>query len=150
MEEDASTVEVAVVRKFPVPEDLTDERLADLITHCLLEEGASGKWQVAVAFMDDSEIRFLHAQFMNNPVSTDILTFPYDDPDMSGGDIAICVPVAADQAGEFGKSLSDELAFLILHGVLHLAGYEDGTDDDRAAMLAKQEAILDSWKAASR
>jgi rRNA maturation RNase YbeY len=144
------SVEVAVVRKYPVPAELTDERIADLITHCLIEEAATGNWQVAAAFMDDSEMRFLHAQFMNDPESTDILTFPYDDPDTSGGDIAICVPVAAEQAMDNGTSLADELAFLLLHGVLHLVGYDDQSDDDRSVMLARQQAILESWFSASR
>lgn len=150
MAEQTSTLEVAVIRKAPTPVDLTDSRLVDLVGHCLSEERADGTWQIAIAFVDSVEIRMLHGQFMGDPTPTDILTFPYVDPEISGGDIAICIAVANQQAPEHGKSLSDELAFLVLHGILHLTGHNDGTDVDRATMLARQDEILKSWSIANR
>ena len=115
-----------------------------------MEEGASGPWQVAIAFVDEGEIGLLHDQFLGDPSPTDIITFPYEDPDFSGGDIAICVPVAAGNAHEQGNSLSKELGFLVLHGLLHLLDYDDTDDDDRAAMLARQQVILDKWLGLNR
>jgi len=143
-------VEVIVIRKTPVPDVVTEDRITDLVNFCLVEEGASGPWQVAIAFVDEGEIGLLHDQFLGDPSPTDIITFPYEDPDFSGGDIAICVPVAAGNAREQGNSLSKELGFLVLHGLLHLLDYDDTVDDDRAAMLARQQVILDKWLGLNR
>jgi probable rRNA maturation factor len=142
--------EVIVIRKTPVPDAVTEERITDLVEFCLSEEKASGPWQVAIAFVDDGEISLLHERFMGDPSPTDIITFPYDDADFSGGDIAICVPVAAANAHERGSPLSTELAFLVLHGILHLLDYDDSADAERTAMLERQQIILDTWIALNR
>jgi probable rRNA maturation factor len=142
--------EVIVIRKTPVPDSVTEERVADLVNFCLAEECASGSWQVAIAFVDEQEISILHEQFMGDPSPTDIITFPYDDPDFSGGDIAICVTVAADNAHEQENSLGKELGFLVLHGMLHLLDYDDTSDTERSAMLKRQQIILDKWIALNR
>src|SRR5688572_22423962 len=147
---DPGSVEVAVIRKVPTPANLTDERIVDLVSHALTEEQASGNWQVAIAFVDSMEMRMLHQQFMNDPSPTDILTFAYDEPGAFGGDIAICVGVAEAQRVEFGKTLEEELSFLILHGILHLTGHDDATVADRAVMLARQDSLLNSWGKISR
>lgn len=148
--QEPGSVEVAVIRKVPTPSGLTDDRIADLVSHALVEEQVAGAWQVAVAFVDSMEMRMLHEQFMNDPSPTDILTFAYDDPGVSGGDIAICVGVAEAQRVEYGKTLEDELSFLILHGILHLVGWDDASDGKRAAMLARQDELLGTWNSISR
>ena len=145
MSELSGSVEVAVIRKTPTPVQVTDERLADLVSHALIEEQVSGDWQVAIAFVDSMEMRMLHQQFMNDPSATDILTFAYDEPGVSGGDIAICVGVAEAQREEYGKTLEEELYFLALHGILHLVGHVDTSEAERAAMLARQEELLEPW-----
>ena len=150
MADSSAAAEVTVIRKTPVPDAVSEERIADLVNFCLAEELASGPWQVVIAFVDEQEISLLHDQFMGDPSPTDIITFPYEDADFSGGDIAICVPVAADNAHERGISLNIELAFLILHGILHLLDYDDTTDADRASMLRRQQVILDKWIALNR
>jgi probable rRNA maturation factor len=143
-------IEVTVIDKTPVPDAITEERVTALVHHCLREENAAGEWQVAIAFVDTDEISMLHEQFMGDPAPTDILTFPYDDPEIAGGDIAICVPVASEYAGDHGSTSSAELEFLVVHGLLHLLEYDDATEDARSAMLARQQGILDSWPGASR
>ena len=77
---------------------------------------------------------------------TDVLSFPIDeDDDLDGvtrllGDVVICVPVAERQAAEQGVEPGDELVDLLVHGVLHLLGYDHETDDGE--MLARQDAIV--------
>ncbi len=140
---DDLVIEVLLDADVEIPGDITHENMARLIDSCLVAEGRDGVWQFSIAFVDEHEIVDLHQRFMNLPEPTDILTFPYEpDPLGNGGDIAICVPVAAANALEHGKSLSWELCFLVLHGVLHVLGWDDQTDADRAAMLARQEQIL--------
>jgi probable rRNA maturation factor len=83
-----------------------------------------------IAFVSDKRIRELNRQFRGIDRPTDVLSFPTDGPDESNlGDIAISVETAAAQAKENGLSFEDEIAQLILHGLLHLSGYDHETDN---------------------
>src|SRR6185295_2985082 len=78
-----------------------------------------------IAFVSDKRIRELNRQFRGIDRATDVLSFPADGPDEANlGDIAISVETAAAQAKENGLSFDDEIAQLILHGLLHLSGYD--------------------------
>ena len=89
--------------------------------------GNSGS-SATIAFVSDSNIRKLNQQFRGVDKATDVLSFPADEPD-NLGDIAISVETAAKQAKENGLSFDDEIAQLILHGLLHLSGYDHETDN---------------------
>lgn len=81
-----------------------------------------------VAFVSDKNIRKLNQQFRGVDKATDVLSFPADEPD-NLGDVAISVETAARQAKENGLSFEDEIAQLMLHGLLHLSGYDHETDN---------------------
>lgn len=98
--------------------------------------GRSG--DVSVLLCGDEAIRELNHKFraLNEP--TDVLTFPGDDfPGAPLGDIAISVPYAERQAAARGVSLSQELGYLAIHGALHLIGFDDETERDRAEMVSE-------------
>lgn len=99
---------------------------------------------IAVQLVDESEMVNLNSNFRNCFESTDVLTFPsgLDDP-LPLGDIAICVPYAIEQAARRNVSLGNELTALLVHGCLHLLGYDDLTDDDRRAMQQKMNEVGD-------
>jgi probable rRNA maturation factor len=83
-----------------------------------------------IAFVSDKKIRELNRQFRGIDKATDVLSFPADGPDeLNLGDIAIATETAATQARENGLSFDDEIAQLILHGLLHLSGYDHETDN---------------------
>jgi probable rRNA maturation factor len=82
-----------------------------------------------IAFVSDKAIRQLNQQFRGIDKATDVLSFPDDGPDENLGDIAISVETAAMQAKENGLSFNGEIAQLILHGLLHLSGYDHETDN---------------------
>jgi probable rRNA maturation factor len=83
-----------------------------------------------IAFVSDKRIRELNRQFRGIDKATDVLSFPADGPDeLNLGDIAIATETAATQARENGLSFDDEIAQLILHGLLHLSGYDHETDN---------------------
>ncbi|HKP83382.1 MAG TPA: rRNA maturation RNase YbeY [Pyrinomonadaceae bacterium] len=83
-----------------------------------------------IAFVSDKRIRELNRQFRGIDKATDVLSFPADGPDASNlGDIAISAETAATQAKENGLSFDGEIAQLILHGLLHLSGYDHETDN---------------------
>ena len=83
-----------------------------------------------IAFVSDKKIRELNRQFRGIDKATDVLSFPSDGPDEHElGDIAVSVDTAAAQAKENGLKLDEEIAQLILHGLLHLSGYDHETDN---------------------
>ena len=83
-----------------------------------------------IAFVSDKTIRQLNRQFRGVDKATDVLSFPTNDGDGSNlGDIAISVDTATVQAKENGLSFEGEVAQLILHGLLHLSGYDHETDN---------------------
>jgi probable rRNA maturation factor len=83
-----------------------------------------------IAFVSDKTIRQLNRQFRGFDKATDVLSFPSDESDDANlGDIAISVDTAAVQAKENGLTFDGEVAQLILHGLLHLSGYDHETDN---------------------
>ena len=93
-----------------------------------LEAIGNGASSATVAFVSDKSIRKLNQQFRGIDKATDVLSFPADEPD-NLGDVAVSVETASRQARENGLSFDDEIAQLILHGLLHLSGYDHDTDN---------------------
>lgn len=91
-----------------------------------LDAIGKGEASATIAFVSDTSIRKLNRQFRGIDKATDVLSFPSDD---ALGDIAISVETAARHAKENDLSFDDEVAQLILHGLLHLAGYDHETDN---------------------
>ena len=84
---------------------------------------------VTVAFVSDKKIRELNRLFRRINKATDVLSFPGDSNDGEMGDIAISIETAARQAKQSGLTLDGEIAQLLLHGLLHLSGYDHETDN---------------------
>jgi probable rRNA maturation factor len=126
--------------------------LASLATMVLEAEEAHGPWEVTVALVDDARLQGLHRQFMGIDEPTDIMTFPAtaDNSGVQGGELVISVDHARTQAGAWGHTPSDEVRFLVVHGVLHLLGWRDEIDDDRQRMLERQQVLFERWKADKR
>ena len=118
-----------------------------VVERALVKEGAGG--DVCVLVTDAEEIQRLNAGYRNIDRVTDVLTFPAWEgdailcpPDGYLGDIAICFERAEEQSVEYGHSLERELAFLAVHGALHLLGYDHMQPEDETKMLARQDEIL--------
>ena len=98
------------------------------------------KGEVHVLLADDATLRRLNRQFRGKNAVTDVLSFPAGDAGLGvAGDLAISLETAARQAEQFGHSLRDEVRVLLLHGVLHLAGFDHEAD---AGEMAAREAEL--------
>ncbi|MGD0737655.1 MAG: rRNA maturation RNase YbeY [Terracidiphilus sp.] len=97
--------------------------------------------QVTVLLTTDASIRGLNRRFRGKNKATDVLSFPAQGPGTEGmaGDLAISVTTALSQAASQGHSLSTEIKVLILHGLLHLAGYDHEVDDGK---MARRERLL--------
>ena len=120
--------------------------VADVVRAVLAAEHV-GACEVGVVLVDEHEMREINREHRGRDEPTDVLSFPIDEEDeLPGvdrmlGDVVICVPVLERQAGENDVAPGDELVDLLVHGVLHLLGYDHETD--QGEMLARQDAIVD-------
>src|SRR5690606_19176705 len=126
-------------------------------------EALSPEWdpvevEIGLILVDDEAIAELNEQYRSVAGPTDVLSFPLFTKDELAqiaaepglhperplllGDVVISVETARRQAEEYGHSFGRELAFLLVHGVLHLLGYEHDDEASRAEMRAKEEAVL--------
>lgn len=97
--------------------------------------------ELSVVFVDDRTIGQIHDDFMDDPSPTDVITFPANPEMESAGEIIVSVDHAIARAVELGLPFSQELSLYLLHGWLHLAGYDDRNETDRQAMrTAEKEA----------
>ena len=108
----------------------------------MLSEGAIGEG-VTVLLTDDATVHDLNARFRQQDKPTNVLSFPAPpNPERHLGDVALAFGVCAREAGEQGKPLSHHLQHLVVHGVLHLLGYDHMRDDDAEAMEGLERAVL--------
>lgn len=121
--------------------------LCELCGVALRAEHREGPWSITIVLTGDDHIAHLHEQFMGIAGPTDILTFASEDE--PGGDIVISVDQADRQRHDDGWTLADELRFLVVHGALHLVGWDDATGAQRSAMLDRQRQIIDAFHADS-
>ena len=121
--------------------------------YTLLSENFFHNAEINVTFVDDEEIKRLNAEFRHLDKSTDVLSFPlgedgeYDiNPETNAamlGDVVISLEHAIAQANAFGHSLKRETAFLTVHSILHLLGYDHvNSDEEDKLMRSKQSAVL--------
>ena len=95
-----------------------------------LREDVAGGRPFVCLITDDRELRRLNRGFLGHDYPTDVLSFPSDSGD-SLGDLAVSIQRARAQARQYGHSTEDEVRVLMLHGVLHLIGYDHETDAGR-------------------
>jgi probable rRNA maturation factor len=140
-------------------------RWAELARHVLAARGVKGDTEVSLLFVDEEAMAALNQQFLGKAGPTDVLSFPIEDepgptgrsPDLGGsgpgsspeegalsllGDVVICPAVASRNAMEHGGSLDDEVALLVVHGLLHLLGMDHENDAEAEHMEALEQQLL--------
>jgi len=121
----------------------SDEAFQHWISLVLARLQKSGS--VVIRLVDEQESQQLNSQYRHKNSPTNVLSFPFDAPvqvkDNHLGDLVICVPVVNREAGEQGKSANDHWAHMVVHGMLHLLGYDHINDND-AQIMEQQEIIL--------
>ena len=108
------------------------------IARSALERNAS----VTIRFVGAREGRVLNRRYRGRDRATNVLTFVYDDGVSLAGDIVLCVPVVEQEARAQGKALRAHYAHLVIHGMLHLQGYDHARNDEAARMEAREIALL--------
>ena len=109
--------------------------------------GAQGKrvGNLNYLFCDDSYLINVNRTYLNHDTYTDIITFDYVEGNVVSGDILISVERVRENATLFNSSFEQELRRVIIHGVLHLLGQADKSDEDAAEMRRKEESALALW-----
>lgn len=102
-----------------------------------------GAAEVTVRFVDAEEGRALNAQYRGKDYATNVLTFPYAREPALSGDLVLCLPVVLREAAEQGKTASAHFAHLVVHGMLHLQGYDHETGAEARIMEQMERDILD-------
>jgi rRNA maturation RNase YbeY len=98
---------------------------------------------LSYVFSSDASLMKLNRQYLSHNTLTDILTFDYsNDPNSIKGEIYISIERVRENASRFKRSFDEELNRVIIHGVLHLVGYNDKSSADKALMREKEEAYL--------
>ena len=138
----------------------------------LAAEGVKGEAELSLLFVDETSIADLNKRFLGKDGPTDVLAFPMDEepaeggrsPDSGGtgpgwvpsepddmptliGDVVICPEVAHRNAPEHAGTYEDELALLVVHGILHLVGMDHVEDEEAEAMEKREQALLNAhWR----
>lgn len=145
------------------------DRWQRLALAVLADEGVEGECELSVMFVDEGTISDLNGRFMEVAGPTDVLSFPIDGdgdppgrwPDAGGpgperaddiedelplllGDVVICPAVADRNAPTHAGSFDDELALLVVHGILHLLGMDHADETGRTAMQARERVLLEA------
>lgn len=143
--------------------EITDEREAfiEKVVKAVLDyEKWDEEVEVSISFVDNKEIQDLNREFRNIDSPTDVLSFPmleyeesiddeafseedYIEAEIPLGDIVISTEKVIEQSKEYGHSQERELAFLLVHGMLHLLGYDHMNEEEEKIMFQKQDEILD-------
>jgi len=143
-----------IIDRSQVEPDWPDERIAGLAEFALTAEGAPERCEVSVTLVTEDEIARLNEEYREIASPTDVLSFPLDDPWSASkddeviaiGDIMIATSVAAAQAPGFGNSFDDEMSLLLVHGCLHLLGYDHIDDEEAEVMEQHERDILAAWR----
>jgi len=131
--------------------ELDAESVRALVAFVLEAEGAPEPIEVSVAIVDDAAIAALNARHLDRAEPTDVLAFPMDEAPAGGppspagallGDVVVSSERAVAYCREHGGNPVEEVALYLVHGLLHLLGYEDVAAPERARMRARERALL--------
>ena len=111
--------------------------------------------ELSIVCVDEDTMSAYHQKYMGEPGPTDVLSFPMDElrppvddeepPEGLLGDIVLCPAVTARQAAEHGRTPEAEAEYLLVHGLLHLLGYDHGTAQEQADMFGLKDDLLAAW-----
>jgi len=124
--------------EYPVPQDLFEQAVQAVFSG----EGYS-RGEVGIAVVDNAEIHECNVQFLQHDYPTDVITFPMDQSEgFLSGEIILSAQYAAEEARQHGWKTEEEMTLYVVHGYLHLAGYDDHEDADRQEMRRLEKLYL--------
>lgn len=120
---------------------LDDAAVVAAVRSALVHGGRPGI-EIGVVLVGDDELRELHERWLGDPTRTDVITFDLGEGDGPEGEIWVSVECARRLAPDRGVPVERELALYLVHGALHLCGYDDHDEVDRARMRAAERDVL--------
>lgn len=123
------------------PGDVQDVTVESAVQAALAHGEEGGRW-VSVAFVSDPTLAELHGQFLDDPTPTDVMSFELGEDDGPWGEVVVSVDRANAVAAELELDPRRELLLYVIHGTLHLCGYDDHEDVDRNAMRRAEAQVL--------
>src|ERR671915_788519 len=139
---------VFIANEQNLPVDET--RLQSLAHHALMEEDVDPESELSILLVSSAHIKHLNARFAGNDEATDVLAFPMTESEEENepmlGDVVISPEIARRNGVKLGHGLSGEMDVLIVHGTLHLLGYDHQGVDDKDRMDQRMRQILDSFR----
>ena len=121
---------------------LTQRRaLRDWFERSFKQEGCSGG-DINFVFCSDDHLHGINVEYLQHDTYTDIITFDYSDQKVISGDIFISIERVRENAKAFKVAVQDELHRVMIHGLLHLMGYKDKTDEQQSEMTSKEDYYL--------
>lgn len=135
--------------KIEIPADWA-QKIDQVAEICLREEEIPAYAEVDLLFVDNETIRGMNREYRDKDSATDVLSFPMyeadepldEDEELLFGDIVISLERAQEQCEEYGHSLEREVMYLLVHGLLHLAGYDHMEEEEKKQMRAQEEKLL--------
>lgn len=133
------------------------DRLRALVAFVLIAEGVV-PMGVTISLIDEPAMHALNLEHMETDRPTDVLAFPLDGPEEAAespefphllGDLVLAPSYIARQASEHNKSTQEELEMLVVHGTLHLLGYDHAEEEERRVMFGLTDDLLAQWKDAA-
>jgi probable rRNA maturation factor len=114
------------------------------VARAVLEGEGHADAEISLAFVDDQTIHRLNQRYLDHDEPTDVLSFPLSEPGARklAGELVIGAEVAQREAAPRGHDLQAELALYVIHGLLHLCGFDDGSEKDAAAMRERERHYL--------
>lgn len=132
------------------------EPLRNIAAGVLKEEGLPAETEVAVVLVGPKEMADYNERFMSRRGPTDVLAFPLEEllpgrppvaepngPPLNLGDVFICPTVVQEDSEVTGVAFDDEMALMVVHGLLHLLGYDHARDDDAERMEFRERRLLE-------
>jgi probable rRNA maturation factor len=121
--------------------NLSEDQIKNIIQNTCNKIGLKAK-SCHFIFVDDPTLAEMHGQYLNDPTPTDVITFDLGDDEVEG-EIYISIDRAQAQAKAFNASYKEEITRLIVHGLLHLAGYDDIEESDRVKMKEVENRLVE-------
>ena len=121
-----------------------DRRRMREVARAVLDGEGVGEAEISVAFVDNATIHTLNKRYLDHDEPTDVLSFPLSEPNAKklAGELVIGAEVAQAQATERGHDVQAELALYVIHGLLHLCGYDDKTEVGAKEMRERERNWL--------
>ncbi len=121
-----------------------DRRRIREIARAVLDGEGAADAEISLAFVDNPTIHTLNKRYLGHDEPTDVLSFPLSEPNAKrlSGELVIGAEVAQAQAAERGHDVQAELALYVIHGLLHLCGYDDKGDEATKGMRARERHYL--------